>query len=147
DESRELAGTPGVLRRIKAPGGIDADTGTIVFTAALGAGDFALDAQGRPVAGSNLRIRRWDSGGTLLDDAGNTVADPALASGAITIPGPGTRLVLEHGITVGFGTAPAGGTFRTGDHWLVPARTADPKGHEVSGAPALGVHAHYAALA
>ncbi|CCG04024.1 DUF6519 domain-containing protein [Blastococcus saxobsidens] len=147
DETRELAGRPGVLRRIRTPGGIDSDTATIVFSTSLGAGDFALDAQGRPVAGSNLRIRRWDQGGTLLDEAGNTVPDAALASGSVTVPAPGTRLVLEHGITVGFSLDPAGGTFRTGDHWLVPARTADPTGHETTAEPALGIHAHYAGLA
>lgn len=147
DERRELAGVPGVLRRIRTPGGIDADTQTLLLTTPLGATDFALDAQGRPVEGSNLRLRRWDQGGTLLDEAGDTVADPALATGSITVPATGTRLVLEHGIIVGFGTDPAGGRFRTGDHWLVPARTADPTGHEVTAQPALGIHAHHAALA
>ncbi|QBX56743.1 hypothetical protein EXE58_15610 [Nocardioides seonyuensis] len=147
DEARELAGTPGVLRRIKTPGGIDTDTGTIVFESPLVATDFALDSQGRPVAGSNLRVRRWDQGGTLLDEGGNAVVDPALATGSITIPGPGTKLVLEHGITVGFSSDAVGGVFRTGDHWLVPARTADPTGHVATAQPALGVHAHYAGLA
>ncbi|MCD4525975.1 DUF6519 domain-containing protein [Nocardioides sp. cx-173] len=147
DEARELAGQPGVLRRIRSGGGIDEATRTVLLTQPLGATDFVLDAQGRPVAGSNLRIRRWDQGGTLFDEGGTAVTDAALAGGTITIPAPGVRLLLEHNLTVGFSSAPAGGRFRTGDHWLVPARTAAPTGHEGADLPAAGIHAHYAALA
>ncbi|TYB39683.1 hypothetical protein FXF50_04705 [Micromonospora sp. AP08] len=147
DAARELAGQPGVMRRIKSGGGIDEATRTVLLTQPLAATDFALDAQGQPVVGSNLRVRRWDQGSSLFDEAGNPVSDPALAGGTITIPAPGTRLLLEHNLTVAFSTAPTGGKLRTGDYWLVPARTADPKGHETADQPAAGIHAHYAPLA
>lgn len=147
DESRELAGQPGVMRRIRSGGGVDEATRTVLLTQPLAATDFALDAQGRPEAGTNLRIRRWDQGGSLFDEGGTAVTDPALAGGTITVPAPGVRLLLEHNLTVGFSSAPASGRFRTGDHWLAPARTADPTGHEASELPAAGIHAHYAALA
>lgn len=147
DEARELAGRPGVMRRIRSGGGIDEATRTVLLTQPLSATDFALDGQGRPEAGTNLRIRRWDQGGSLFDEGGTAVTDPALAGGTITVPAPGVRLLLEHNLTVGFSSAPTGGLFRTGDHWLVPARTADPTGHEGTDLPAAGIHAHYAALA
>jgi hypothetical protein len=67
----------------------------------------------------------------------------------------GTWLSLEDGVQVQFQKAAAGGTnlYRTGDYWLIPARTATgdvewPTG--TSGALALppnGVDHHYAPLA
>ncbi|WP_299088159.1 DUF6519 domain-containing protein [uncultured Microbacterium sp.] len=147
DEARELSGRPGILRRIVSGGGVDEATRTLLLTQPLAAGDVALSAQGAPLPGTNLRVRRWDQGTTLFDEAGAPVADPALANGAITIPPPGTTLLLEHNLTVAFSSDPAGGLFRTGDHWLVPARTDDPNGHEATAIPAAGIHAHYAALA
>jgi hypothetical protein len=51
----------------------------------------------------NPRIRRWDSAGDLTMNANNTAWVP-----------------LEEGVEVNFGS----GTYKSGDYWLIPARTA-----------------------
>ena len=147
DDARELVTKPGVMRRIKS---VDEDTRTVVLTEDLAAGDFEVDDQGVPAAQSKLRVRRWDHGDTMRDENGTAVADAIAADGTIIIPAAATALILEHGITVSFSTQPAQpveGEFRTGDYWLIAARTDDPKGHEAALEPPRGIHAHYAALA
>ena len=88
----------------------------------------------------------------IEDAAGGTVVDldQAAATGAIPVPSVATdRIVLEDGLVVGFSSA--GGPFRTGDHWIVPARA--PAGGGAVGddpllddAPPLGIHHHYVRL-
>ena len=51
-------------------------------------------------------------------------------------------MVVEHGITVALG----GSGYRTGDHWIFAARTADSSVEELADAPPLGIHHHYARL-
>ena len=54
--------------------------------------------------------------------------------------------MLEHGVVVTFGLD-GEGAFRTGDHWVFAARTADASVEELEAAPPRGIHAHYAKLA
>ena len=75
----------------------------------------------------HLRVRRWDSG--LMD-----------------IPGDGSAVELEHGITVAFSFAPEGAP-RPGDFWVFAARVADASIEELVAAPPRGIHHHYAKLA
>jgi hypothetical protein len=145
DDARELAGQPGEMRRIKAGGGVDEASRTILLETALPAGEFPPAS----LSQRNTRVRRWDQAGTVLDADGNELADlsAAGAEGTIAVPPTGTWVVLENGIIVRFGLNPASGRFRTGDHWLFAARTADASVEELVEAPPLGIHAQYAPLA
>ena len=147
DDHRELRGEPGELRRIE----VDDAEGTLAFAGAALPADLQLTVD--EAAQRHLRVRRWDQVGVVKDAAGGTVVDldQAAATGAIPVPAVVTdRIVLEHGLVVGF--ASAGGPFRTGDHWVVPARAADAAGGAVGGdpllddAPPLGIHHHYVRL-
>lgn len=60
-----------------------------------------------PGTAEGFRIRRWDSAGAL----------------PVTIPSGDGFLPLEGGVEVRF---QAGKTYRTGDYWLIPARTVAP---------------------
>lgn len=84
--------------------------------------------------GANPQLRRWDS------------------VGAVTIPAPTATdgwIPLEGGIEVKF----SAGTYRAGDYWLIPARTATgdiewPKnGDTPTELPPLGIEHHYCPLA
>src|SRR5262249_27498959 len=70
------------------------------------------------------------------------------ASGVITVPAAAaTQVVLEDGVVASFSIAPGGsGRFRAGDYWIFAARTADTSIEELTAAPPLGVHHHYARL-
>ncbi len=58
-----------------------------------------------------------------------------------------TQVVLEHGVVVSFGVAAGGsGVFRSGDHWVFAARTADTSVELLDATPPLGIHHHYARL-
>jgi hypothetical protein len=95
DEIREQAGTPGTLVMID---NVDGDIITIDPTTATGTTNLAnFDA-------STARIRRWDS------DGEQSVTVPTSNDGWIA---------LEEGVQIKF----QAGTFRTGDYWLIPART------------------------
>ncbi|PGH47012.1 DUF6519 domain-containing protein [Streptomyces sp. Ru87] len=96
----------------------------------------------------NPFLRRWDHReGTARGKQG---ARPKLRNGAVPVE-EGRWLPLEDGVEVYF--APDGG-YRTGDHWLIPARTAtgsvewptDPARRPLLRGPA-GIRAHYAPLA
>ena len=147
DDHRELRGEPGELRRIE----VDDAEGTIAFAGSALPADLRLTID--EAAERHLRVRRWDQVGVVKNTAGGTVVDldQAAATGAIPVPGTAAdRIVLEHGLVVGFSSA--GGAFRTGDHWIVPARAADAAG-DISGpdplldaAPPLGIHHHYVRL-
>lgn len=141
DESHDLAGRPGVLAKIaKVEGGrISVDPDTVPET-------------GTPLAWSdeliNPKVRHWNQsqrGDTELKDGAirfeETSAD---AEGWID---------LEDGIQVRF---EAGGEYRSGDYWLIPARVATGNlewptesngGEEVAVlAPPKGIEHHYAPL-
>lgn len=147
DDSRELHGLPGELRRIE----VDDAEGTIAFAGPALPADLQLTVE--EATQRHLRVRRWDQVGVVKDAGGGTVVDldQAAATGAIPVPAAASdRIVLEHGLVVGFSSA--GGPFRTGDHWIVPARAADAAGAPadpgplVEDAPPLGIHHHYVRL-
>ena len=89
-------------------------------------------------ADRKLLDKRWEAlfdhvppaklqAGLVRRENGSQVLDLNVpgAAGDIQIPAAGTRLFLEHGILVEFGLAPAGGQFKSGDHWVFAARTVD----------------------
>ncbi|MFB7495705.1 DUF6519 domain-containing protein [Streptomyces sp. NPDC056161] len=91
-------------------------------------------------------LRRWDH----HEGPRRKGRSAALKGGAIPVT-EGEWLSLEDGVEVYFA---AGGTYRTGDHWLIPARTAtggvdwptDPARRPLLRQPA-GVERHFAPLA
>lgn len=95
-------------------------------------------------------LRRWDH--KELDP---TLGYPKLAGDGALVVEEGNWLLLEDGIQVSFVAPPTGEatTYRTGDYWLIPARTAtgdvewpgEPDAPEAL--PPLGVEHHYAPLA
>ena len=95
-------------------------------------------------------MKRWDQSGVVLSAAGATLADldDPNSPGLIGVPDTSTTLVvLEHGVVVSFDVAQTGGRFRTGDHWIVAARTATTSIDELVDEPPFGIHHHYARLA
>jgi hypothetical protein len=152
DDARELNGEPGVMRRIRAGGGVDDATRTILLAAPLTAAELATfprNAQGEVNAARNTRVRRWDQRGRVVDADGNLLVDldaPG-ADGTIPVQTGAVRVVLEHGIVATFDLAQAGGLLRSGDYWVFAARTADASVEILDRAPPRGIHAHYAKLA
>ncbi|MDH1057090.1 DUF6519 domain-containing protein [Aquipseudomonas alcaligenes] len=149
DDWRELHNLPGELRRIRVAGGVDEGARTLQFDLALPAGMFPANAQQATDPARNTRVRRWDQAGLVRRENGSQVLDLNVpgAAGDIQIPAAGTRLFLEHGILVEFGLAPAGGQFKSGDHWVFAARTVDASIELLNQSPPLGIHHHYARLA
>ncbi len=96
DEGRELRGESGTLARILSTEG---DTLTIDAATATGPYDLASFPDGRTL------IRRWDQ----VD-----------GTGTITIPDDDSWFELEGGIEITFAS---GGDYKSGDYWLIPART------------------------
>jgi len=94
DDTHELKGEPGTLVKIDR---VDGQILTIDDETAS-----SVDLANFPI---NPRIRRWDSDGEA------TVSVPATNEGWIP---------LEDGVEVKF----EAGTYKTGDYWLIPARTA-----------------------
>jgi hypothetical protein len=94
DDRYELLNQRGTLAAVQS---VDVATDTITFAAGTLP---SLDADEHPV------VRRWDQSGT---DAGAT-----------GVPMTGDWQMLEDGVEVRFDE----GVYRTGDFWLVPARTA-----------------------
>ncbi len=151
DDHRELHGLPGELRRVRVAGGVDEAARTLSLDVPLTAGLFPTDAQQATEPARNTRVRRWDQSGQVRREDGTPYPGHDLgapgSSGEILIPAAGTRLFLEHGILVEFDLDPAGGEFRSGDHWAFAARTADASIELLDRAPPLGIHHHYARLA
>jgi hypothetical protein len=101
DDATELAGLPGQLFQIDT---ITESQRTITLKAAptpLASVTGGVDPQRHP------KLRRWDQKTT----AGTNANGVAMASG---------WMPLEDGVEVQFSNA----TFRTGDYWVIPARTA-----------------------
>ncbi len=119
DDDHELDGQPGELRQIT----VHPEDRSVSFSPALPAGwPTTADAAAR-----HLRVRRWDS-----------------TTGAVTVPTGGAAVELEHGITVSLTASGAG--FRTGEYWVFAARTATTSVEELTAAPPLGPHRHYARI-
>lgn len=148
DDVREFAQEAGELRRVT----VDDATRQIRFSPGLPI--LMVDGSSPESAATlyNLRVRRWDQGGAIFrtDPGGTPVQvqdlDAADATGAITVPGDRSTLLLEHGITVRFASTGEKG-FKVGDHWEFAARTADASVELLERAPPRGVHHHYARLA
>ncbi|HEX8118242.1 MAG TPA: DUF6519 domain-containing protein, partial [Pyrinomonadaceae bacterium] len=109
-------------------------------------GEITLSGSVSHLAGRRgLKLRRWDQSGPNLDDGiAVTAADPAAGS-------PGW-VALEGGVQVSF----SAGTYRAGDYWLIPARTAtgdiewppfEPGGAAPVPQPPHGARHHYCRLA
>ncbi len=98
DDAHELLGQPGPLVQVLRTEG---NVVTVDLSTRIG---HALDVALFP---SNPRVRRWDG-----------VAD--LKPTAIANPNTGWEEMAQDGIEVKF----APGTYRIGDYWLIPARTA-----------------------
>jgi hypothetical protein len=98
DDARELEGVPGELAQIAS---IAPATNTITLLATPSfPGDIAAEDPDR-----HLKLRRWDGAAALK------TAAPAPSEG---------YAALEDGVEV----RAEAGTYRTGDFWLIPARTA-----------------------
>jgi hypothetical protein len=101
DDRSELAGEPGQLHQID---GITASQRKITLKTApapLSPGTDGVDPDRHP------KLRRWDQPST----SGATASGVAMTSG---------WTALEDGVEVQF----SNGSFRTGDYWVIPARTA-----------------------
>ena len=133
DDATELAGIPGVLAQITL-----IETGNILTLApSTDLSGFTLnDPAGNP---THLKVRRWDV------SVPQNPAETSLAEG--------TYLPLEGGVEIQFKT---GGTYHTGDYWLIPARTVPgqygdiewPKaGSDPAALLARGIEHHYCKLA
>ena len=149
DDWLELNGQPGQMCQIAFGGGVDRATKTVILRAPLPAGVFPVDGQGRTLPERNTRLRRWDQGGIVRDGGGTKIDDleKATSTGTIAVPTGQKTVLLEHNIVVSFDVKPAGGVFRTGDHWVFAARTADASAEKLDHAPPRAIHAHFAPLA
>jgi len=121
DDARELAGLPGELRRIKA---IGVPSNAVTLDASLSPGVFLTDQNGVPDVTRHMRVLRWQH------------SQP--------IGSPGNWIDLENGISVSFN---GDSDFRTGDYWLIPARSASQSFEPLDQAPPRGIHRHFARLA
>jgi hypothetical protein len=95
DDTHELTGRPGTLVRAVRPRDTVLEVDPTTATGSIATADFPI----------NRKVRRWDSDGEI------TVDVPAANGG---------WMALEDGVEVRF----AAGTYRTGDFWTIPARTA-----------------------
>ena len=140
DESNDLTGTPGLLVKLAK---VDGDRLSVDLASVPGK-SIALAA-----GALKSKVRRWDQAET---------DDTTLDEGAVPLVEANATnphwLDLEDGIQVQFA---AGGSYRSGDYWLIPARVAtgsiewpnmpDASGNPVWEArPPQGVQHHYASL-
>ena len=141
DESNDLTGTPGLLVKLAK---VDGDR-LSVDPASVPSGQTIALATGA----IKPKVRRWDQ--TETDDV-------TLAQGAVPLVEASATdphwLDLEDGIQVQFA---AGGSYRSGDYWLIPARVASgsiewPSTPDANGnpqwqaRPPQGIEHHYAPL-
>jgi Family of unknown function (DUF6519)/Right handed beta helix region len=139
DDWHELAGKPGVMRKLQQ---VDDVTQVLTLAVALPAGEFDLAAP----ASRHTRVRRWDQKGLVLDPSNAVAADVDASGGVIPVPAART-LVLEDGVAVTFSADPAGGELHSGDYWVFAARTADASVEELEAEPPRGIHHHFCRLA
>lgn len=149
DDRAELAGRPGVLRRIAAPAD---DRGVVLLDAPL------PDVYAGPTAPHplkhHLRLIRWDQAGPVRDESGEEIT--TVEDGLGTIATSNQAIQLERGIVVSFGVQQDFGAppdvqthveFRTGDHWVFAARVATGDIERLDQAPPRGIQHHMARLA
>ncbi len=103
DDGRTLRGEPGILVQLLDVQGLEL---TIDPATIADPDDPAANSVNFSAFGPGPTIRRWDSAGALLVE--------------VAADNDGF-LALEEGVEARFD--PAGGNFRTGDYWLIPART------------------------
>jgi hypothetical protein len=125
DEVRELRRQPGILVQIQAI------EGNVLI---IDPGGSTIDRGDFP---KNPKVRRWD----MPSEVGEISVDPSATD---------HWMELENGVQVRFGP----GTYRSGDHWLIPARTANrdiewPRddAKDPLPQPPHGIHHHYCRLA
>jgi hypothetical protein len=152
DEDTVLSGAAGSLVRVT---GVDLDTLTISFEA--GSLTSLVDASRHAV------LRRWDHGHRKTATAPGKAANegrPIIANDLALTVTEGGWLTIEDGISVFFEAAKLDQQhYRTGDYWLIPARTAigdvlwprSPRSasgnHDPLSQPPHGVEHHYAPMA
>ena len=126
DDDRELVGQPGELAKVLS---VDETRDTIVLTSPL----LTTFDTAAPTSVAT-RIRRWDQVGAGPTGLFTVGAAPA---------------VLEAGVQVSFTLDPdiAGGSYRTGEHWVFAARVADGSVEALDAAPPVAPHHHFARLA
>jgi hypothetical protein len=126
DDEHELQGRPGVLVQLA---NAQNDILTILPGTAIPAGPISFAA-----FGTHPKVRRWeaDSGGEAL----RTIE---------VVAGNDGFLELEDGVEVKF----SAGTYRSGDYWLIPARTAsgDIEWPAHQPLPPHGIQHHYCRIA
>jgi hypothetical protein len=141
DDDIAVSGKSGPLRRVT---GVDLDTWTISFAGSGLAG--TVDTSRHAV------LRRWDHGhrtGAIDTRNANNDGRPEIADD-LALSVEGRWLTIEDGISILFD----GAQYRTGDYWLIPARTAigdvlwprDKDGNPKAMA-SHGVEHHYAPVA
>ncbi|WP_353474583.1 DUF6519 domain-containing protein [Salipiger sp. H15] len=147
DDHREFEHRSGQMLRVEE---VDADTRTVIFETAVAA-EFLPGGGDDTVATRHTRLMRWDQHGVirLADGANSLLTDLGAvgSDGLIPVPGDGTPVILESGVTVAFGTAEGPGGFREMDHWRFAARTATTSVELLEDAPPHGVQRHYCRLA
>jgi hypothetical protein len=155
DDWTQLWGIAGILCQIDS---ISVSARTITLTSTVPTGtttagatppSFPVDGNSQTDPHRHTRIVRWDQSGTVYKLSGTQQepwCDLAATGGMIPVPAADTTLILEDGITVTFGTNPAGGAFNVGDFWTFAARTADGKVETLVDAPPRGIHHHYTKL-
>lgn len=133
DDRLELNGEPGHLALITT---IDPDTREITLNEPPNAIDMTRHA----------KLRRWDQL--------NPRKRSDVTADGVSIT-PSTWIPLEEGIEVWFSSETDTKTYKTGDYWLIPARTAtaeiewppyDPEQEPIAQLP-LGIEHHYCCLA
>lgn len=106
DDSTELLGQPSALFKLTK-----VEDGTL-------SADPAVPLPAFGAFGKNPKVRRWDHGEGVA-------SSPGLIDGAMPIQEPAAGanrwIDLEDGVQIQF---TAGGNYRTGDYWLIPARVA-----------------------
>src|SRR5262245_30988112 len=120
DDACELTGLPGELRRIKA---IDATSNAFTLDQPLRPGLFQADQDGVPDATRHMRVQRWH--------------------GTQVIQNSVDLINVEKGLVIRFD----GDCFRTGDYWVIPARSDSQSFEPLDRAPPRGIHHHFAKLA
>jgi hypothetical protein len=139
DDRRELAGRPGEMRTVVS---VDEVARRLKLNAGLPADLVPADPARNP------RIRKWDQRDQVLGPASEHIGDVDPSRGVVPIPAdPSYSVMLEDGVVVTLSLE--GGQYRTGDYWLIPARTATgqldwPADRAL---PPRGVHHHYCRLA
>lgn len=138
DENTELLGQPGTLVQLVK---VEGDTLSVDPATTL------------PPIGNypvNPRVRRWDSTATDAISLADDNALPIKESPAGATPDQIVWIDLEDGVQIQFS---AGGEYRTGDYWLIPARVATgkvewPEADDLNPQPLPphGVQHHYAPL-